>query len=211
MMNVQAISDLHGYFPDIPPCDLLLLGGDYCPTNNEDQQERYLRGPFAEYLRNIKARYIVGIAGNHDFALQRSLKLAHDLPWTYLQDSVVDLEGVVVYGTPWSIKYGQWVFQKSDYALESIYQGIPEGLDILLSHGPAYRQLDKTLDNDRAGSFALLERINKAKPDSVVCGHIHEGRGISDNDDGIRFYNVSHVNVKMDPTYGTVHIPLRAE
>jgi Icc-related predicted phosphoesterase len=208
MMKVLAISDLHGYFPEIPECDLLLLGGDYCPTRNHDQEKRFMLGPFTEWLRSIKARYIVGIAGNHDFILQDDPKLAKELPWIYLQDSGVDIEGVKIWGSPWTLPFFNWAFMKGDNELRQVFNPIPKGLDILLTHGPAYRILDKTLDGPHAGSFSLLERIREVKPDSHVFGHIHEARGITDGD-VTRHFNVSHVTAKYEPKNGPVTIQLR--
>jgi len=209
MMNVLAISDLHGYFPEIPKCDLLLLGGDYCPTRNLEQERRFMLGDFSDWLRQVPARYKVGIAGNHDFILQEDPSINEHIPWIYLQDSMVELEGVKIYGTPWTLPFFDWAFMESDYKLHKRFSKIPKGLDILLTHGPAYRHLDKTQDGRHAGSFSLLEKVRDVKPDSHVFGHIHEARGILDGEN-TRSYNVSHVTERYEPKHNPVNISLRA-
>lgn len=208
MMRVYAISDLHGYLPEVPECELLLLGGDYCPTRNVDQQRRYFAGPFNDWLKKQKARYIVGVGGNHDFALQHDNELAKSLHWKYLQDEVVDIEGVRIYGTPWTPTFYNWAFMLPEEQLAEKFAKIPEKLDILLSHGPAYRRLDKTESGIHAGSKMLFERIVNVQPNSVVCGHIHEARGIVDGGT-TRYYNVSYVDLNYEPKHGFTFIPLK--
>lgn len=208
-MTVLALSDLHGFLPEIPKCDLLLLGGDYCPTRNLEQEQRFILGPFKDWLQQISARYIVGIAGNHDFIFQYQPEVARDLPWIYLQDEVIELEGVKIYGTPWTPTFYDWAFMQSEPELTKTFASIPEGLDILLSHGPPYRMQDKNMGKIHCGSFALWDQVKTVKPDNVVFGHIHESHGIKDAD-GIRFYNVSYVNERYEPRYGTTRIDLRA-
>lgn len=67
-MKVVATSDLHGFLPQIPPCDLLLIAGDVCPVWNHRLpfQRKWLRETFTPWLESLPARKIVGVWGNHD-------------------------------------------------------------------------------------------------------------------------------------------------
>ncbi len=212
-MKIYAVSDLHGHFPPfVPQCDLLLLGGDYCPTRNIDQERRFMLGPFNDWLRELRetkrVRHIVGIAGNHDFILQEDRALAEGLLWHYLQDSEIEIEGVRIYGTPWTKEFFNWAFMLPDYELREKFSTIPSGLDILLSHGPAFMRLDENIQHIHCGSAALYDKIMLTKPDSVVCGHIHEAHGIMDAD-GLRYYNVSYLDAQYAPKYNCINIPLK--
>lgn len=212
-MRIYAVSDLHGYFPPwVPECELLLLGGDYCPTRDLDQERRFMLGPFRDWMQELKddgtVKHIVGIAGNHDFILQEDRALAEGLPWIYLQDSEWELDGVRVYGTPWTNRFYNWAFMGTNSELNKKFASIPRGLDILLSHGPAFMRLDENAQGLHCGSAALFDKVMEVKPDSVVCGHIHEAHGILD-EDGIRYYNVSYLNGRYEPKYNCVNIPLK--
>lgn len=209
MMTVYAISDLHGYLPEIPKCDLLILGGDYCAGSDRTEQLAFMQGKFRNWLSQVPARYIVGIAGNHDFLFEESPGLVDNLPWYYLRDRGLDIEGIKIYGTPWTPRFGRWAFMKDDNNLADEYSKIPEGLDILITHGPAYGILDKSTYGEHCGSRQLKERIRDVVPDTVICGHIHEAFGIHD-DGATRYFNVAHVNIHMDPKNKPVYIPLRS-
>src|SRR5260370_33826784 len=103
-MKIVALADLHGYLPSsVPACDLLLLAGDLTPVQNHDPgfQAEWLDGPFRAWLQRQPVRKIVGIAGNHDFVFeQMPFLVPQDLPWTYLQDSGTEWEGLEISGTP---------------------------------------------------------------------------------------------------------------
>src|SRR5262249_13859615 len=81
--RVAATGDLHGYLPEVPACDVLLITGDMCPVSNHtlDFQRRWLEGPFAAWLRGLDAGTIVGIAGNHDFVAEADPDFMRGLPW----------------------------------------------------------------------------------------------------------------------------------
>ena len=58
-----------------------------------------------------------------------------------------------------------------------IFDALPEGIDVLLTHGPARGVLD--YDNTRKcnGSVPLYEQIMQKRPKCHLHGHIHEQRG----------------------------------
>ena len=99
-MKIVALADLHGYLPSaIPACDLLLLAGDLTPVQNHAPafQAQWLDGPFRAWLQGQPARKIIGVAGNHGFVFeQMPFLVPRDLPWTYLQDSGTEWEGLKI-------------------------------------------------------------------------------------------------------------------
>src|SRR5207237_1050417 len=140
-MRIVAVSDLHGFLPDIEPCDLLLLGGDLCPVANHrlSFQADWLDTTFRAWLERQPARKVVGVAGNHDFIFQQAPALVpHDLPWTYLQDEATQWEGLRIYGTPWQLWFYDWAFNLNEDELEKKWRLIPAGTDILVLHGPPH-------------------------------------------------------------------------
>jgi hypothetical protein len=57
---------------------------------------------------------------------------------------------------------------------------IPDGVDILLTHGPSYGILDRmeTTNGHWGGSRALRAAIARARPRAHLFGHLHEQRGV---------------------------------
>jgi Icc-related predicted phosphoesterase len=245
MMNVYAISDMHGNLPDVPrDADLIVLGGDICPDfrpygrrtdslvdQGGTQQAQWLGTVFREWIDSFSCP-VVATWGNHDFVGERSF-LDPGLRWRMLRDQRVDLrwprlsaaaDGFVdvratkpppsdtfeyneisVYGTPWVPGLPYWAFYGRPAALQARAEAIPEGLDILITHGPPHRVGDfiPTSDKQRnkygnyggmhVGDPTLNEAIERARPRVVICGHIHEARG-SYYLDGIPVYNCAAVD-----------------
>ncbi|MGL4555322.1 MAG: metallophosphoesterase family protein, partial [Gemmataceae bacterium] len=138
-MHVRAVSDLHGTLPDIPACDLLLIGGDLCPVADHDPgyQAAWLDTAFRAWLERVPARHVVGVCGNHDFVFERRPHaVPRDLRWTYLQDSGCVVEGLRVWGTPWQTWFFDWAFNLYEADLQHKWALIPDGTDVLVLHGP---------------------------------------------------------------------------
>lgn len=189
MVRVVAISDTHSFLPDVEPCDILLLGGDICDNGSAVAQVGWLYDVFKPWLEKIPAKHVVGIAGNHDLVFGKNSELVpRNLKWNYLQGTVIELEGLKIYGLPWSLPI--WgAFQLDEEGLARKCSQIPNDIDIIVSHGPPYGIGDGvprliTDQNEHewpgvehVGSFALRERVFDIRPLLTVFGHIHEGRG----------------------------------
>ncbi len=194
---IAAISDLHGFLPAIPPCELLLIGGDLCPATNHalDYQRSWLEGPFADWLSGLDTGAIVGIAGNHDFVAQADPELMRRLPWRYLCDESIEIDGLAIHGAPWTPTFGDWAFMRDDGDLGRVWAGIAEGADILITHGPPLGHGDDTVRGVDAGSASLLRRLPALPRLRLhVFGHIHEGGGSRTKLGGATLANVSHVD-----------------
>lgn len=213
-LTVVAISDLHGHLPaKMPPADILAIGGDVCPGGGEYAQSRWLETEFFPWLwrQPQPASHKILVSGNHDWPFFAGRYPSNEL-CRYLQDSGTVCDGVNVYGSPWQPRFHDWAFNADEEFLEQQWNKIPEGTDLLVLHGPprGYGDLaprrrgdeEKWPDGEHTGSPSLLKRIREIRPQLVIYGHIHEGRGVYDCD-GITLANVAMV----DGRYRPVHSP----
>jgi Icc-related predicted phosphoesterase len=181
-MKVVAISDLHGYLPEIPECDLLLIAGDICPVTNHKLffQKFWLKTVFADWVKAQPAKYVVACWGNHDWIGVEEPHPHAPCCCSFLTDECAEIRhyGTYrIYGMPWQKRFCDWAFNLDEPQLSMKYEAIPDGVDIIISHGPAYGYGDKT-PRERTGSMAFLKRIDEIKPKLVVTGHIHCDPGI---------------------------------
>lgn len=68
-MKIIAISDIHGYLPRLPKCDVVTISGDILPLNIQDKYEDalcWLAGPFQDWALKLDCDKVIFIAGNHD-------------------------------------------------------------------------------------------------------------------------------------------------
>lgn len=218
-MKICCISDLHGYLPEIPDCDLLLIGGDICPVQNHTPlyQRGWLDRRFRPWLTKLSERMsIVAVAGNHDLLFERCPSLIpQDLPWTYLQDSGCEIGGLKIWGSPWQPRFFDWAFNLDEPQLAEKWALIPNDTDVLLLHGPPRGYGDwSDYGSEHCGSLSLLKRIQAVRPRLAVAGHIHGGYGrycIAETSGKTTFINASYVNEQYKPTNATVVIEIPTE
>lgn len=196
-MRIVVISDTHNRHRklEIPSCDLLIHCGDYSLSGLQYEFEEFISWFGAQDSLNK-----ILVPGNHDGFVQKKEKHARrscehqcvDL----LIDQEIEVEGLKIYGFPWTPTYGMWAFMLDDLgmSMENRVAKIPKNLDILVSHGPPYMILDKTRKNSHAGSLSLIRALENAKPKHHVFGHIHEDYGTVSTSWGGKAYNCAVLN-----------------
>lgn len=162
-MKIVAISDIHGYLPELPECDVVTISGDIIPLHiqrNYEESIAWLSGPFQTWALNLPCKKVIFIAGNHDFVFERLWKnVDSSSNWTmhrdayqitnllfqqddydnkivYLQDSEYKYEGKTFYGTPWCPNLSSWAFYGNSAWLTTMFKDIPYNTDVLLTHCP---------------------------------------------------------------------------
>lgn len=225
-MRIAAISDQHGFLPDIPPCDLLIVAGDVCPDafqghlawNEPELQKAWFDSVARPWLAAAPATHKILTWGNHDWCGEKC-RFDADAPEVadsrvlqilVAQPAEIPRQGgepLRIWASPWSNQFGYWAFMREPARLAPIYDAIPAGIDILVSHQPAYGYCDEVPDFGSGrlrsqGSRELLRAIDRVKPRILICGHIHEGHGRARHGD-TDIYNVSVV----DEHYRLVHAP----
>jgi Icc-related predicted phosphoesterase len=207
-VRLVCVSDLHGYLPPVEPCDLLLVAGDICPTADErpKTQREWLHSTFADWLAEVPADIVVGVAGNHDFVGETDPAALRDLDWHYLQDESIEVDGISVYGSPWTSRFQDWAFMLSEAELARRWDEIPAAVDVLCMHSPPLGYGD-WISGQHIGSPSLLEAIDTRAPRLCVFGHVHQGygrwqRGAS------ALVNASHCDMAYLPAHPPVVVEL---
>jgi predicted phosphodiesterase len=229
-----CISDthgMHGQIPRLPKGDVLIHAGDFSSTGEVRQIES-----FEAWLSGLPYEHKIVIAGNHDITFheqfyEKSWKrfhhhlqdaaharaaLAESEFVTYLEDSETSVYGLRIYGSPWQPEFCDWAFNlPRGRPCADKWAQIPDGIDILITHGPPQGHGDLALGGHRAGCEDLLQRVRKLRPRAprwCVFGHIHEGYGAT-ADEVTTYINASTCNLKYKPRNPPIvfDVPVAAE
>jgi len=166
---------------DVPPGDVLLLCGDLLVMDKGAELGGVQQlEDINQWLGTLPHRYKLVIAGNHDRTIEELGKnrvRAIFTNATYLQDEEVTLLGIRIYATPVSIRGLSWnrafQYRRESDEMRQLVNRIPEGIDILMSHGPPFGYGD-----GNRGCRCLRERIHQIQPRYHVFGHIHTHYGV---------------------------------
>lgn len=194
-MKIICISDTHSRHREIivPKGDLIIHAGDICSQGNKKEVLNFLN-----WFTKLDIQFKILVAGNHDrfFEIENHEFIRSIIPNNihFLNDSGITLEGVHFWGSPIQPAFNNWAFNRErGKEIDKHWQLIPIQTDVLITHGPPYGILDKTIRGKHVGCERLKYKVIEIKPKYHVFGHVHEGYGILQQN-GIQFINASILN-----------------
>ncbi len=210
-MKITCISDVHGRlnekdFKSLPHGDVLIIAGDLFKEYSDCNRERASILQFRELEKfnnlcpSLPFKHILVVAGNHDYVFDEGLHIEIDLNFYYLENKRIIIDGVHFYGIPYMPKWrlGKDVFvrERGGASLKWLIDLIPKETNVLITHGPPYKILDKNNKSGHVGCKVLLKKIKKLKKIKLhVFGHVHDRSGVQ-KINGVAFVNASLINQK---------------
>jgi Icc-related predicted phosphoesterase len=198
-MRIVAVADTHLFHDElvVPDGDVFVHAGDMCQSGSLEELERA-----AAWMRSLPHRTKVIIAGNHDFAFVEHPEEARAMMegFVYLQDSGTTIDGVTFWGSPWQPEFNDWAFNlPRGAALAEKWALVPEGADVLVTHGPPHGIGDRGPVAGRLGCEDLLARVRVVKPRVHFFGHIHQDGGAWQHGETL-FVNATTWECERPPT-----------
>lgn len=207
-MRITHISDTHNKHNQLngklPGGQLLIHSGDFTSIGRKHEVEKFI-----EWFGKQDYTHKVFIAGNHDLVFQSErmyedksayferkvydtpgaegkpdwlIELLSNLPDSvyYLENSSIKLEGINIWGSPYSPSFGYgWAFNKDrGNDIGQCWNEIPMDTDIVITHTPIYGYNDRASNtNENVGCADLYHRLKEVQPHLHFSGHIHEAYG----------------------------------
>lgn len=204
-MKLVILSDTHTRHRDvtIPNGDILIHAGDISSRGRIFEVDDFL-----DWFSELPHTYKIFIAGNHDFYFERQdeEKILAKIPSNviYLNDSGCTVKGIKIWGSPIQPEFFNWAFnRKRGEEIQQHWRLIPNDTDIIITHGPRYRILDKTIRGENVGCEELAKAVQQIQPKLHIFGHIHEAYGIK-TQGKTTFINASI----LDERYRNVNEPI---
>lgn len=179
-MRLICISDLHGRSGKIEglrdvSADLIVVSGDITDFGGKDRARAIL-----EDL--LKINNVVGVPGNCD-RLDVNEALVEAEADLHSRGRV--LGGIGFFGvggsnaTPFHTPQ-EYSEEEIEAFLVRAYEEVKDReVKVLVSHAPPYNtKVDETSAGRHAGSTKVREFVERHQPNLVICGHIHEAKGV---------------------------------
>jgi len=203
-MRICHISDTHGNFNTLfGKFDIIVHSGDFLPNSkaifgkNRIENEINFQKSWLSNNINVLKKFIgnhpfIFINGNHDFIdpdyIEEFLK-ENGVNAINATNKMINYNDFKFYGFPY-IPYIKnfWNYEKTVQEMKKEIELLSDyfnnnHIDILISHCPPYKILDKANSNENIGNSSLSDAINyiinkENLPTHILCGHCHESFGI---------------------------------
>lgn len=120
--------------------------------------------------------------GNHDECFDMmpgALRDLFDANVHILYDESIVLEGMCIYGSPWTPPFMNRYFMADEVRLGALYENTPASVDMFITHGTPFGILDPGWNVAHAGSTSLADAMAKRSIRDHVFGHLHAAGGQS--------------------------------
>ena len=189
-MTIVCISDTHELHRelDVPDGDILIYAGDFTMFSKRAAAIH----DFNDWLGKLPHRWKILVPGNHEFFLEADPSRRRLISnATVLINEGIEIAGLKIWGSPVTPLYGGAFGLSSPADRVKLYAKIPDGLDILVTHGPPSGILDRSPGAlHHAGCPQLREAVSQLKPKLHVFGHIHGAHGMLSTE-GTLFVNAA--------------------
>lgn len=120
-MKIVAFSDCHWLYKKIsrfPKGDILIFAGDWCGAG----ESLYETLHFVNWFEKLKYPHKIVIPGNHDIFCENNpffcKELFRERGAVLLIDEMIEVNGLKIYGTPWSPEFNNWAFMEKKKTLK---------------------------------------------------------------------------------------------
>jgi len=232
-LRIVALSDTHNRHRGVlvPHGDIVIFAGDACVNGTPEEMLA-----FVQWFSALPHKHRIFIGGNHDGIIAnadwREDAIGSMLRWSARGGGTLYLEGETagvtangmdlrIHGAPWRPRPNDWTpgepmrpgkrssaFGVRESLIGQFWDTIPEGLDILVTHVPAYGMLDEIEETPisaalRIGCTALASKLARMRhpPKAHIFGHVHDPGGCSAiTPTGMHAYNVAICDANYAPT-----------
>jgi Icc-related predicted phosphoesterase len=194
-MRIWHISDTHGCHDDLiirDDLDMVIFSGD-CSNYRDPYRNQYEVEQFIKWFAKLPIKYKVMVAGNHDTSIESRLvtpEYIRSMGIIYLEHEHIVIDGIKIFGSPYSPTFGDWAFMKRRDKMHSLWQVIEDDTALIIVHGPPRGMLDLSINRENqlemCGCLSLWKRIQSLSGiQAVAFGHIHDSKHVTNT--GIRF------------------------
>jgi hypothetical protein len=175
--NLLRPSSRHAFLPD---GDILVHSGNFTVNGSDDEFSL-----FDSWLASVKDvyHYRVICLGHRDV---KRFGTEYDVMKALLPNAThvlcheeATILGIRFYVAPWhwGYNFNYTLKQTAPQSAATRLNDIPDNVDVLVTHGPAFGRLDRTIEGEQWGSRELADALKRVKPLVHLHGHVTEARG----------------------------------